>query len=140
MFMSCRDAGTWRPEVGRGNICSERPQGTVVSVWHISRKACPVEFHHWLPGRLRAYSLETGPAGTPNQSLAGHWTCLDPAPTRHPRGNVHLGLLNCLFPGISQDRSRTWHTQEDGMSHTAFAAQPTEGLGGAHAWDFLSSS
>lgn len=45
------------------------------------------------------------------------------AGTQHPPctpgGNVHLGLLNCLFPGISQDRSRTWaHTGRQYESHT----------------------
>lgn len=48
--------------------------------------------------------------------------------------------LTACFRESHRTEAEPGHTQEDDMSHTLFAVQPTAGLGGAHAWDFLSSS
>lgn len=44
-----------------------------------------------------------------------------------------------LFPGILGQKQNLG-THRKSVSHTFAAALPTEGLGGAHGWDFLCSS
>lgn len=110
-----------------------------MSVWHISRKACPVGFHHWFPGKLRApwRQAQLEPPTRPWQAIGYAWT-------QHPPGTLEaMSIWACLtarFRESHRTEAEPGHTQEDDMSHTLFAVQPTEGLGGAHAWDFLSSS
>lgn len=90
-----------------------------MSVWHISRKACPVVFHHWLPGRLRACSLETGSARTPNQSLAGHWVCLDPAPNWAPCVGMSIwACLTACFRESHRTEAEPGHTGRHCESYT----------------------
>lgn len=121
MFVSRWDAGTWCPEEGERAFALRGPSGLLylsgISLGRLAQFYFTTGFQADLElAPWRQAQLE--PPTSPWQVIVCAWTQHPPG-TIPPRENAHLGLLNCLFPGLSQDRSRTWaHTGRQYESHT----------------------
>jgi hypothetical protein len=110
---------------GEGKLALRGSRGTAVSVWHISRQACPVGFHHWLPGR----GLELVPwRQVQLEPPTGPWQTIGCAWTQHPPGTLEgMSIWACLTVSgnlTEQKQNLGAHTGRRHESHTILQFSP----------------